>query len=198
MSDFHMASWIISFKTGEWPVTCEQKAFYRKWSCLRCQPNISELRCKLWWEISDGLLTALIRLCHTSVKSGEEVLTRLAFWVQAGHDHSGMDSIAMDGASNVNVPPWRMGSLEIKRSNGKQLRARSQTDMMSGWEHLQYIQVSLCQMSCKIAWVTGGLTTSALEKSNKKVAFAAQSPPQESVGIYSPCLFLSHMIKWLI
>lgn len=69
---------------------------------------------------------------------------------------------------------------------------------MSGWEHLQYIQVSLCHMSCEIAWVTGGLTTSALEKRNKKVAFAAQSPPQESVGIYSPCLFLSHMIKWLI
>lgn len=58
------------------------------------------------------------------MKSGEEVLTRLAFWVQAGHDHSGMDSIAMDGASNVNVPPWRMGSLEIKRSNGKELEAR--------------------------------------------------------------------------
>lgn len=68
-------------------------------------------------ETSDGLLTALIRLCHTSVNSGEEVLTRLAFCVQAGHDHSGMDSIAMEGASSVNVPPWRMGSLETKGSN---------------------------------------------------------------------------------
>lgn len=56
-------------------------------------------------------LTALIRLCQISVNSGDEVLTRLAFWVQAGHDHSGMDSIAMEGASSVKVPPWRMGSL---------------------------------------------------------------------------------------
>lgn len=57
-------------------------------------------------------LTALIRVCHTSVNSGEVVFTRLALCVHAGHVHSGMDSIAMDGASNVNVPPWRMGSLE--------------------------------------------------------------------------------------
>lgn len=44
-------------------------------------------------------------------------MTRLAFWFQAGHDHSGIESIAMEGASNVNVPPWRMGSLEIKNKN---------------------------------------------------------------------------------
>lgn len=56
-------------------------------------------------------LTALIRLCQTSVNSGDDVLTREAFWVQAGHDHSGMDSMAMEGASNVKVPPWSMGSL---------------------------------------------------------------------------------------
>lgn len=48
------------------------------------------------------------------MNSVEVVLTRLAFWIQAGHVHSGMDSIAMEGANNVNVPPWRMGSLEIK------------------------------------------------------------------------------------
>lgn len=48
------------------------------------------------------------------MNSGDEVLTRLAFWVQAGHDHSGMDSIAMEGASSVKVPPWRMGSLESR------------------------------------------------------------------------------------
>ncbi len=80
---------------------------------------------KLRLERTDDLHTALIRLCHTSVKSVEEVLTRLAFWVQAGHTHSGMDSIAMDGASNVNVPPWRMGSLE----NKERLKEGSQTDM---------------------------------------------------------------------
>lgn len=61
-------------------------------------------------------LTALIRVCHTSVNSGEVLLTRLAFCVHAGHVHSGMDSIAMDGASNVKVPPWRMGSLERNMS----------------------------------------------------------------------------------
>lgn len=61
-------------------------------------------------------LTALIRVCHTSVNSGEVLLTRLAFCVHAGHVHSGMDSIAMEGASNVNVPPWRMGSLERNMS----------------------------------------------------------------------------------
>lgn len=66
------------------------------------------------------------------MKSAEEVLTRLAFWVQVGHVHSGMDSIAMEGASNVKVPPWRIGSLEIKRSSGKRLREKSQTDMKSG------------------------------------------------------------------
>lgn len=60
------------------------------------------------------LRTALIRLCQTSMNSGEEVLTSVAFWVQAGHVHSGMDSIAIEGANNVNVPPWRMGSLEEK------------------------------------------------------------------------------------
>lgn len=64
-----------------------------------------------------GLLTALMRLCHTSTNSAEEVLTRLAFWVHAGHMYSGMDSIAMEGASNVNVPPWRIGSLKIKRAS---------------------------------------------------------------------------------
>ena len=50
-------------------------------------------------------LTVLIRVCHTSMKTGEEVLTRLAFWVQAGHFHSGMDSMAMAGVSKANVPP---------------------------------------------------------------------------------------------
>lgn len=59
-------------------------------------------------------LTALIRLCHTSVNSVEEVLTKLAFWVQEGHVHSGIDSIAMEGANNVKVPPCRMGNLEMK------------------------------------------------------------------------------------
>lgn len=55
------------------------------------------------------------------MNSVEEVLTRVAFWVQAGHVHSGMDSIAMEGASNVNVPPWSMGSLEkkdVKKASG--------------------------------------------------------------------------------
>lgn len=47
------------------------------------------------------------------MKSVDEVLTRLAFCVHAGHVHSGMESSAMEGASNVNVPPWRMGSLEM-------------------------------------------------------------------------------------
>lgn len=46
-------------------------------------------------------------LCHTSMKRGEEVLTRLVFWVQAGHFHSGMDNIAMAGVSSANVPPYR-------------------------------------------------------------------------------------------
>lgn len=54
----------------------------------------------------------LMRVCHTSMKRGEEALTRLAFWVQAGQRHSGMDSMAMDGVSNAKVPPWRMGSLQ--------------------------------------------------------------------------------------
>lgn len=70
------------------------------------------------------------------MNSGEEVLTKLAFWVQAGHVHSGMDSIAMEGASNVNVPPWRIGSLEISRLSGKQLRESSQTDMMLHYKHI--------------------------------------------------------------
>lgn len=47
------------------------------------------------------------------MKCVDEVLTRLAFCVHAGHVHSGMESRAMEGASNVNVPPWRIGSLEI-------------------------------------------------------------------------------------
>lgn len=48
------------------------------------------------------------------MNSVDEVLTRLAFWVQAGHVHSGIDSIAIEGANSVNVPPWRIGSLVIK------------------------------------------------------------------------------------
>lgn len=63
------------------------------------------------------------------MNSVEEVLTRLAFWVQAGQVHSGMDSIAMEGASSVNVPPWRIGSLKIKmtkqaQESEKEKRAR--------------------------------------------------------------------------
>ena len=57
-------------------------------------------------------LTVLMRVCHTSMKTGEEVLTRLAFWVQAGHSHSGMDNMAMAGVTKANVPPCRMGSLQ--------------------------------------------------------------------------------------
>ena len=58
-------------------------------------------------------LTALRRVCHTSMKTGEDVLTRVAFWVQAGHWNSGMDSMAMAGVSKANVPPCRMGSLQV-------------------------------------------------------------------------------------
>lgn len=60
-------------------------------------------------------LTAVIRLCQTSVNSGDDMLTRLAFWVQAGHDHSGIDSMAIEGASSVKVPPWRMGNLQTNQ-----------------------------------------------------------------------------------
>lgn len=56
------------------------------------------------------------------MNSGEVVLTRLAFWVHAGHVHSGMDSIAMEGARSVNVPPWRIGSLEMKMQSGVDIR----------------------------------------------------------------------------
>lgn len=58
-------------------------------------------------------LTVLMRVCHTSMKTGEEVLTRLAFLVQAGHSQSGMDNKAMAGVTKANVPPCRMGSLEV-------------------------------------------------------------------------------------
>lgn len=58
-------------------------------------------------------LTVLKRVCHTSTKRGEEVLTRLAFCVQAGHCHSGVDSIAIAGVSKANVPPCRMASLQV-------------------------------------------------------------------------------------
>lgn len=58
-------------------------------------------------------LTVLMRVCHTSMKTGEEVLTRLAFWVQAGHFHSGMDNMAMAGVTKANVPPCRIGSLQV-------------------------------------------------------------------------------------
>jgi len=47
------------------------------------------------------------------MNSGEEVLTRLAFCVQAGQVHSGIASKAMVGERNVNVPPWRMGNLAL-------------------------------------------------------------------------------------
>jgi len=59
------------------------------------------------------ILTICIRLCQTSMNSGEEVLTRLAFCVQAGQVHSGIASKAMVGERNVNVPPWRMGNLAL-------------------------------------------------------------------------------------
>ena len=72
------------------------------------------------------------------MNSVEVVLTRLEFWVQAGQFHSGMESIAMEGANNVNVPPWRMGSLEKKMIKihwgGEETREGSQTDVMSGQE----------------------------------------------------------------
>lgn len=47
------------------------------------------------------------------MKTGEDVLTRLAFWVHAGHFHSGMDDMTMAGVSRANVPPCRMGSLQV-------------------------------------------------------------------------------------
>lgn len=53
-----------------------------------------------------------MRVCHTSIKRGDEVLTRLAFWVQTGHFHSGMDNIAMTGVTKAKVPPCRIGSLQ--------------------------------------------------------------------------------------
>lgn len=58
------------------------------------------------------LVTFLRRLCHSSLKTGEDVSTKLALRVQAGHSHSGMDNIAMVGVSKENVPPCRIGSLK--------------------------------------------------------------------------------------
>lgn len=58
-------------------------------------------------------LTVLMRVCHTSMKTGDEVLTILAFWVQAGHSHSGVENMAKAGVSKANVPPCRMGSLQV-------------------------------------------------------------------------------------
>lgn len=54
-----------------------------------------------------------MRDCHISMKTGDEALTRLAFWLQAGHSYSGMDNMAMAGVNKANVPPCRMGSLNI-------------------------------------------------------------------------------------
>jgi len=58
------------------------------------------------------------------MKIGDEVLTRLAFCVHSGHFHSSMDNMAMDGASNVNVPPWRIGNLHAK---GAKTREKGQS-----------------------------------------------------------------------
>lgn len=62
------------------------------------------VKCLCW-------LTALRRVWYTSMKAGEVVLTRLAFWVQAGHLYSGMDSMAKVGVNKANVLPCMMGSL---------------------------------------------------------------------------------------
>lgn len=77
-------------------------------------------------------LTVLMRVCHTSMKTGEEVLTRLAFLVQAGHSQSGMDNKAMAGVTKANVPPCRMGSLEVN-SNNFQINRQSVRPIVSTW-----------------------------------------------------------------
>lgn len=57
-------------------------------------------------------LTSRILFCHSSVNSGELVFTRLALSVHGGHFQVGRESMAREGATKANVPPWRMGSLE--------------------------------------------------------------------------------------
>lgn len=74
------------------------------------------------------LVTFLRRLCHTSLKTGEEVSTKLALRVQAGHSHSGMDNIAMVGVSKENVPPCRTGSLKCGINMIKTQRSFTITD----------------------------------------------------------------------
>lgn len=57
-------------------------------------------------------VTSRILFCHSSVNSGELVFTRLALSVHSGHFQAGRESMAREGATKANVPPWRMGSLE--------------------------------------------------------------------------------------
>lgn len=52
------------------------------------------------------------------MNTGEDVLTSVAFWVQAGHLNSGMDNMARAGVSRANVPPCRMGSLHKVTEKG--------------------------------------------------------------------------------
>lgn len=49
--------------------------------------------------------TSRIRVCQTSMNSGEEAFTRVAFCVHAGHFHLGRDSMARVGVRNAKVPP---------------------------------------------------------------------------------------------
>lgn len=78
-----------------------------------------------YWLISNYLsnaaltLTTRMRLCQTSMNSGDEVLTRVAFCVQAGQTQSGMDSKDVVGARRLNVPPWRIGNLSWQESSTK-------------------------------------------------------------------------------
>lgn len=61
-------------------------------------------------------VTSRILFCHSSVNSGELVFTWLALSVHSGHFQLGRESMAREGATKANVPPWRMGSLEEGRT----------------------------------------------------------------------------------
>lgn len=140
-------------------------------------------------------LTALIRVCHTSVNSGELLLTRLAFCVHAGHVHSGMDSIAMDGASNVNVPPWRMGSLERNMPSCMDWQCL-EPDTEEAVRRL-FIHIDSLWWCCSVRWFVNMWFSKFNQRENPQWGCSCLAKVHYCTHVLL-CLPLPHLIKGLI
>lgn len=107
--------------------------------------------------VTSGGITSRIRVCQTSVNSGEETFTKLAFCVQAGHFQWGRESMARVGVKNENVPPWIIGNLERNQRTSEVLwtlatppLVRRENKVFTLWQH-----VTLRAQGKITVWVLG-------------------------------------------